>query len=394
MERKEFIKKSTAFGLSIPFIPMVLESCYKKLNSGIDSDFSGKVLIIGAGAAGLSAGFLLQKSGIDFEIIEASSLYGGRVRRHPGFADFPIDIGAEWIHTSPKVLSEIANDPKANETIETIEYNPNVYYLIDGALYPDSSSYSENKFKNTTWYGFFENYIVPDILQNIRFKKQVTEINYKTDKVAVKTNTGETFTGDKVLVTVPIKILQEGSIQFMPQLPNDKIRAINNITMVDGIKVFMEFKNRFYHDMIIVGRESEVFTKGYKIFYDAAFKKDSTRNILGLFAVDSRAAPYINLSEQEIIDTVLTELDDIFEGQASLNYTKHLIQNWSKEPFIKGAYSLHFNGFRGAIMRKVAEPLNNKIFFAGEALSKNNQAQVHGACETAFKAIEVMLKRS
>ena len=57
-----------------------------------------KIIVIGAGAAGLTAGHLLEQRGIEFEILEAAPIYGGRVRKLEGFADFPIDLGAEWIH--------------------------------------------------------------------------------------------------------------------------------------------------------------------------------------------------------------------------------------------------------------------------------------------------------
>jgi len=70
------------------------------------------VAIVGAGAAGLAAGYLLQRYRVDFEIIEAAPVYGGRLKRAEGFADFPIDLGAEWIHTHPVVLAEILNQPE------------------------------------------------------------------------------------------------------------------------------------------------------------------------------------------------------------------------------------------------------------------------------------------
>lgn len=54
------------------------------------------IFIIGAGAAGITAGHLLAEEGVDFEIFEASDTYGGRVRKVDDFVDFPIDVGAEW----------------------------------------------------------------------------------------------------------------------------------------------------------------------------------------------------------------------------------------------------------------------------------------------------------
>ena len=68
---------------------------------------------------------------------------------------------------------------------------------------------------------------------------------------------------------------------------------------------------------------------------------------------------------------------------------KHIIQNWSKEPFIKGSYSIKFDN---AESKTISAPVEKKIYFAGEALSKENHATVHGACETVYSAVEKMLK--
>lgn len=70
MTRKEFIKICGLFGIGLPFQSM-LSSCTKV--DDISTPFSGKVLIIGAGAVGLSTGYFLNQQGTDFEILEASS---------------------------------------------------------------------------------------------------------------------------------------------------------------------------------------------------------------------------------------------------------------------------------------------------------------------------------
>ena len=72
MTRKEFIKVCGILGVGIP-LQTSLSSCNKD-NEG--SNFSGKTIIVGAGAGGLSAGYLLNQQGIDFEILEASLNYG------------------------------------------------------------------------------------------------------------------------------------------------------------------------------------------------------------------------------------------------------------------------------------------------------------------------------
>ena len=146
---------------------LLLESCKKEgfAQKVFDVNFDGKVLIIGAGAAGLTAGHVLRQHGVDFEIIEASSIYGGRIKETNTFADFPIDLGAEWIHTDPDIFAEILNDPTVNATMDIIKYRPDDFEFWDGKKLSkvDSAShfYGENKFKNSGWYSFFEELYLP-----------------------------------------------------------------------------------------------------------------------------------------------------------------------------------------------------------------------------------------
>ena len=56
MTRKEFIQMSALLGIGLPFLSIFLESCDKDdidLYPEFEVNFNGKVLIIGAGAAGL-----------------------------------------------------------------------------------------------------------------------------------------------------------------------------------------------------------------------------------------------------------------------------------------------------------------------------------------------------
>ena len=61
---------------------------------GGEESESMRILIVGAGVAGITAGHLLAEHGVEFEIFEASATYGGRVRKVDDFVDFPIDLGS------------------------------------------------------------------------------------------------------------------------------------------------------------------------------------------------------------------------------------------------------------------------------------------------------------
>ena len=57
-----------------------------------------KVLILGAGAAGITAAKTLHDKGItDFLVLEAQDYIGGRMKQVP-FAGMKVEEGANWIH--------------------------------------------------------------------------------------------------------------------------------------------------------------------------------------------------------------------------------------------------------------------------------------------------------
>lgn len=64
-------------------------------------------LIIGAGAAGLAAARVLHDAGYKILILEARNRIGGRIHTDYDFADFPIELGAEFIHGDNAVTHEL-----------------------------------------------------------------------------------------------------------------------------------------------------------------------------------------------------------------------------------------------------------------------------------------------
>ena len=102
--------------------------------------------------------------------------------------------------------------------------------------------------------------------------------------------------------------------------------------MPDGIKMFVEFSEDFYPD-ILLNNGFEGATE--KTYYDIAFKKNSSKNIFGLFSVGEPSSEFTNLFDDNArIEKMIEELDELYDGKASANYVKHLIQNWSAEPYI------------------------------------------------------------
>ena len=81
-----------------------------------------------------------------------------------------------------------------------------------------------------------ETRVLPSVLEDIIYEQQVTAINYEGDKVTVTTKDGTTYEADKVLVTVPIAILQNDVITFTPPMPAEKATALKKVKTLPGCK--------------------------------------------------------------------------------------------------------------------------------------------------------------
>lgn len=390
MTRKEFIKMCGLLGISIP-LHGALASCSTDDDSiSTPTNFQGSVLIIGAGAAGLTAGHLLNQQGIDFTILEASSTYGGRMKRTLDFADFPIPLGAEWLHIERGIFDEIVNNSATTVNVETTPYDQNTdvgLYEGEEVSMADLGFTIDQKFISSSWFDFYEDYIVPSIENNIMFNEVVQSIDYTTEEVIVNTANNE-FRAGKIIITTPVKLLQNGAISFTPQLHSDKIDAINNVTVWDGFKAFIEFSTKFYPTAI--GFDITPETAGQKLYYDASYGQNSNRHILGLFTVGTGTLPYRELSNDELKDYMLAELDGMFSGQASASYINHISQNWNNEPFANGAYVYDHEDWRR--VRTLGESVSNKLYFAGTSYTNGKDwGSVHSAARSAIRAINEIL---
>ena len=345
------------------------------------------VIIIGAGAAGLTAAYDLQRKGIPVTILEAhSSLMGGRLRKLEGFADFPIDLGGEWLHTSHKILETIVDDPNVTLQVQTRPYIVNPYRdWVDGEWEKIQWDSYNRRFVRYTWFDFFHDYICRPVEEKILYGCIVSGIDYSANNtVKVECRNGRTFYGAQVLVTVSLKILQDGDIRFTPSLPAAKMKAIENAPFEPGMKVFIEFTEQFYFKGFGL---QDPDTHGEMYFWDETYLQDSDRHIMGVFLYGERARKYVELDDEDVLKVILKDLDVAFDGRASETYVKHFVQNWTKnEPHVRGLYSSYRHGLKP--LYTIMQPVDNKVFFAGEALPMNgaDYGYAHGAALSGRRA--------
>ena len=361
---------------------------------------SPEVIIIGAGAAGLAAARTLEAAGTDYMILEAEAHYGGRTQKNDTFADFPIDLGAEWIHTHKSILNELLDIPGEEPEMETILYQPMDIYLLSGARYEkfpeeDLEDFyddyiEEYKFKRATWYDYLSDYFAEEVSQHIVYNARVVELDHSQEQVSILTEDGDAYTADHVILTVSVGVLRSGSLSFIPEMPTAKLEAIDSVEFLPGFKLFMKFDERVYPDVVSCATPS-----GEKTFYDLAYHKDAEDHVLALLSTGASAQSYTELGSTEaMVQAVLDELDPLWGGAASAHYTgEHLYKDWGTPVTTLGTWTSNIAG--AAIHDELTAPLNDKIFFAGETFKVPNpdymRGSVHGAILSGYAAADAVL---
>ena len=93
MERRDFLK-------TLSLLPAI--SCGPSLNQITPLKKSDKIIVIGAGLAGLSCARILATEGFDVEILEARDRIGGRVHTKAIGGREGVDFGGSYLHGGPE----------------------------------------------------------------------------------------------------------------------------------------------------------------------------------------------------------------------------------------------------------------------------------------------------
>jgi monoamine oxidase len=101
-----------------------------------------------------------------------------------------------------------------------------------------------------------------------------------------------------------------------------------------------------------------------------------------------RAETIARLSDEERLAAACRSLGSML-GMDAAAVERELVcwfrHDWSADPFALGAYSHPLAG-GGKAWRDLAEPLDDTLFFAGEATSERHASTTHGAIESGQRA--------
>ncbi|HVX13944.1 MAG TPA: FAD-dependent oxidoreductase [Pirellulales bacterium] len=210
---------------------------------------------------------------------------------------------------------------------------------------------------------------------DVRLQQPVTRIETADHGVRVVVAGGDVW-ADRVLVTLPLGVLKSGAVEFSPPLPAEKRAALGRLAMGHVEKVALRFAERFWPDDVdFLGYASE--TPGEYPQFLSLVPTTGQAILLATTAGDHARSLHA-LSDDQVLTDVQRALDTMF-GQRLPRPMAAKVTRWGRDRFSWGAYSYVATGCGGSEHDELARPVEDRLFFAGEATHRAYPSTAHGA---------------
>jgi monoamine oxidase len=232
---------------------------------------------------------------------------------------------------------------------------------------------------------------------DVRLSSIVTNIAWQRGAVDVRLSAaqgaGETLHGRAAVVTLPAGVLQqtpgEGGVTFDPQLLPAKHRALEKIVMGDVVKVTLLFQSPFW-EVVRGGRYHDAgFFRSNASPFGVYWTQVPVRAELVVAWVGGpRATALCAQPPDDIIARARDTFGELLDAADACTeaFERGYMHDWRRDPFACGAYTYLAVGGDGA-REALAAPLDDTLFFAGEATSLDGQGgTVNGALESGVRA--------
>lgn len=454
MNKREFLKL-----LALVLLGGNASACGGESHEGSITG-SQRILVSGAGLAGLAAAKELKRAGHQVVVLEARDRIGGRIWTSNKWPDLPLDLGATWIHgVTGNPIAGLADQLGARRLATS--YERTVIYNTNGQLLSEAEEAQlervwkqmvdklrkaqgsdadtsvrqavallEKNFANdpaalrflnfcvsgnieqeyagsasrlsSHWYDSAKEFNGDDVLfaqgfkviaeylaqgVDVKLSQVVKEIRWQESELRVRTTANE-FVADRVVITLPLGVLQHNDVRFVPDLPEEKRNAISKLGMGVLNKCYLRFAQAFWpHDMDwleYVSAQHGEWTEW------VSFQRAVQLPILLGFNAADRGREIEAWSDGQIVASAMETLKTIF-GANIPHPIDYQITRWASDPFARGSYSYNAIGSTPKMRDALAKPLNGKLFFAGEATNRDYFGTAHGAYLSGLRVAKDVL---
>ena len=359
------------------------------------SGTSRKVLILGAGMAGLVAGYELTKLGHDVTVLEARTRPGGRVHtlREPFSDGLFAEAGAARIpdnhDLTHKYVKEFALplEPFYPSRLHALRFDRGgrEEVSIDGFTDAMTRNYGGDLGGNPERWQKVKG--GTDLLPKALADRLVNKIHYGSPVVRIEQdekqarvvflNAGrqQTMTADNVLCTIPFSVLRNVEL---PALSSQKRDVIKNTNYDAVARVYLQTRNRIWEER---GLNGFAFTSSAIEIWQPTWSQPGPRGILMTYARPGEAERITKLKENERVATTLKQLDEMFGGLRQ-SFERGATKCWMEDEWSRGAWAfVGFDKFALGIARE------GRIHFAGEHLSPWS-SWMQGALSSGLRAVK------
>jgi monoamine oxidase len=399
------------------------------------------VAVIGAGAAGIAAGRRLAEAGVNFVLLEARSRIGGRAWTKTA-GGFPLDLGCGWLHSGDRnPWTQIAEQSgftidrtpapwtvdRHDQSFTEDEYKDyraaaNAFYTrLDAAgeeardrpasdfLEPGGrwnallnaiSTYANGAELKFVSVRDFAHYADDNVNWRVRegygamiaahgtalpvvLDCPVGGIDHLGSALKIETSRG-TLNAKAVIVTLPTTLLAREAIRFVPALP-EKLEAAAGLPLglADKVILAIDRPDEIPLESRVFGRTDRTGTGAYHL-------RPFGRPVIEGFFGGRLARELEQEGEGALARFAIEELVGQFGNGMRPRLRPLIATGWSKERYSQGSYSHALPGNAG-LREILARPVDNRLFFAGEACSADSFSTAHGAYETGIAEAEAAL---
>jgi len=222
----------------------------------------------------------------------------------------------------------------------------------------------------------------------VQLSTPVTQIDF-SGRAGVQVQTAKgTLSAQAVIVTPSPGVLAAGKLKFKPALPARHRDAIAKLQLGSYDHIALELADN------PLGLQSD------DLVYEIA---TSDRTAALLANISGTSLCYIDVGgrfgralaaegETAMIDFAINWLVDLYGTSIKAAIKRRHATQWNRATWVLGAFASAAPGNQPA-RRVLMESLNNRIWFAGEAVNENWWGTVGGAWESGERAADAVIKR-